>query len=161
MPWHQTTCPWKCLRSASGSRYVGSHDVGGVAIEGDPRPVVAHRGPRIGVGGCFLDIAKWYSCVEGCGDEGVSQGMGSDRLVDPRLLGDALHDAPRSVTVEAIAAWAEEDRSVRTLTDGQIDCPCRAGRKRNGHDLSALSEDYERPVPSFETQGLDIRTKCL
>jgi hypothetical protein len=35
--------------SACSASDVGGHDVGGVAIEGDPGPVVAHRGPWVGV----------------------------------------------------------------------------------------------------------------
>lgn len=41
----------------AGAGYERGDDVCGVAVEGDPSSVVAHGGPRIGVGGGFLHIA--------------------------------------------------------------------------------------------------------
>ncbi len=43
---------------AGGSGDEGGHDVGGVPVEAAPGPVVAHRGSRVGVTGCFLDVEK-------------------------------------------------------------------------------------------------------
>src|SRR4051794_6803948 len=65
----------------------GGDDVGGVTVEGDAGSVVAHGGARVGVAGCFLDVAEWHAGVEGGGDEGVAQGVRSDPLGDPGVSG--------------------------------------------------------------------------
>ncbi len=44
-------------RSAGCAGDVGGHDVGGVPVQGDSGPVVAHGGARVGVGGRLLHVA--------------------------------------------------------------------------------------------------------
>jgi hypothetical protein len=44
--------------SAAGAGEERGHDVGGVAVEGDSGPVVAHGRAGIGVAGGFLDVAE-------------------------------------------------------------------------------------------------------
>lgn len=58
---------------AGGSGDEGGHDVGGVPVEAAPGPVVTHRGSRVGVTGCFLNIPQRHTGVEGGGDERVPE----------------------------------------------------------------------------------------
>ena len=55
------------------SGYAGGDDAGGVPVQAGPRPVVAHGGARVGVGGSLLHVAQRDPSVEGGGDETVSQ----------------------------------------------------------------------------------------
>lgn len=50
-------------------------DVRGVTVEGLAGAVVAHGGSRIGLAGCFLDVAPGDAGVERCGDEGVPEAV--------------------------------------------------------------------------------------
>jgi hypothetical protein len=50
--------------SAGCSCDVGRHDVGGVTVEGNARPVVSHCGARIGVGGSLLHVPERHADVE-------------------------------------------------------------------------------------------------
>src|SRR5438093_235361 len=70
----------------------GGNDVGGVTVEGDSSSVVTHRGARVRVTGGFLDVAEGDACVEGGGDERMTQGVGSDSFRDPGTAGNATHD---------------------------------------------------------------------
>ena len=65
--------------SACCSGDVGGDDVGRAAVQGGPGPVVAHRGPRVGVGCSFLDIPQrdpsvktgMNACLSVCGPTGL------------------------------------------------------------------------------------------
>ena len=66
---------WRTLRAPLGeaglpgcSGEVGGDDVGGVAVEGDPGAVVAHRRARVGVRGRLLNIAQRDAGIKGGGD---------------------------------------------------------------------------------------------
>jgi len=83
--------------------YVSGDDVGGVPIEADPSPVIAHGRPRVSVRSRFLNIAERYAGIESGSDEGVAQRVRADRLVDPGATCDPSHDAASGVTVEAPA----------------------------------------------------------
>jgi hypothetical protein len=56
----------------------GCNDVGGVTIEADAGPVVAHGGARVGVTRGFLDVSECDAGVERGGDERMAQGVGPD-----------------------------------------------------------------------------------
>jgi len=60
-------------RLAAGSCDVGGNDVGGVAVEGSPGPVIAHRCSGVGVGSCCLHVAQGNTGVESGGDERMPQ----------------------------------------------------------------------------------------
>ncbi|MDP9386926.1 MAG: hypothetical protein M3Q48_03105 [Actinomycetota bacterium] len=51
--------------------------------------------------GGFLHVTEGDAGVEGGGDEGVSEGVRPDPLVDAVLAGEAAHDVPGGVAVEA------------------------------------------------------------
>jgi hypothetical protein len=80
-------------------------------------------------GGGFLDITERDPCVQGRGDEGVPQCVRPDRFGDPAVAGDAAHDPPGTMPVQAVAIGGQEDWSFAALTDGQVDRPgCPLGR---------------------------------
>jgi hypothetical protein len=55
------------------------------------------------------------------GDEGVTQGVRSDRFGDPGREGDPADDASGAVPVEAAASGVGEDRALAALADGRVD----------------------------------------
>ncbi len=71
--------------------------------------------------GCLLHVSERHAGVEGRGDEGLAECVRPDRLVDPRLAGEAPHDPPRGVAVESSAVPSEEDRALNPFADGQVD----------------------------------------
>ncbi len=68
--------------SARCSGDVGRDDVGGVTVQGDSGPVVAHGGARIRVGRRLLHVTQRDAGVEG-GDEGVAQSVRAIGLAIP------------------------------------------------------------------------------
>jgi hypothetical protein len=123
-----------------------------VTIQGLASSVVAHGGARVSVAGCFLDVPKLDSGVECSGDECVSQRVGSDALGDPGLSGGATHDPAGGVTVESFAVAVDEDRTLETLTDREVERPGDPRRERHRDDLATLSGHPQGPVASFEAE---------
>lgn len=118
------------------------------------------------VRGSACDAASWTSRrgtpgVKRGGDEGVAEGVGTDRLGDPGPAGDPAHDPSRPVTVETPTAGGDEDRALGAIPDGQVDRPCGPRRERDGHGLAALSKDSEGPMASLHTERLDVRPDRL
>ena len=111
------------MLSAGGAGDEGGGDVRGVAVEGLAATVLAHRRAGVGVNGRFLHITQRYISVQRRGDEGVTQGVRSDPLADLGAAGNASHDPPRRVPVESPPVVVDEDRSLESFTDGQIDRP--------------------------------------
>src|SRR5687768_2496672 len=87
--------------SACGAGDEGGDDVGSVPVEGLATTVVAHGRAWVGVAGRFLHVAQRHAGVEGGGDESVPEGVWTDPLGDGSPAGDASHDPPGCVTVEA------------------------------------------------------------
>ncbi len=104
----------------------------------------------------LLHIAQRDAGVESGGDERMTQGVRADRLVDPGLAGDAPHDPPRGVAVEALAVRPDEDRPLGPLTNGQVDRAGRAWRERDGDDLAALAEHREGAMAAFDAERFDV-----
>jgi hypothetical protein len=88
------------VRSAACAGDERGHDVGGVPVERDSGPVVAHGGAGVGVTGGFLDVAQGNASVQCRGDERVTEGVWSDALGYPGPSGDAAHDPPGGVSVD-------------------------------------------------------------
>jgi hypothetical protein len=94
-----------------------------VAIQGTASSVAAHGGARVGVAGCFLDVAQRNSGVERSGDERVPQRMRPDALGDPGLSGYATHNASGGMAVGSLTGAVHEDRALETLTDREVEYP--------------------------------------
>src|SRR5689334_25171859 len=62
---------------------VGRDDVRGVPVQAATATVIPHRGPRVRMGGCLLDIAEWDPGVQGGGDERVPKRVGVTGLPIP------------------------------------------------------------------------------
>ena len=86
----------------------------------------------------------------------VSKRVGADRLDDAGPAGDTPDDASCAVAVEALAGLCREDRASGPFADGQVDGASGARRERDRDGLSALVNDGERPMSSFDTEGLDF-----
>jgi len=87
-------------RLPGGSGEVGGDDVGGMAVQRGPSPVIAHRGPRISVRSGFLDIPQRDPGVQRGGDERVAQRVGPDGFGDPGVAGYPPDDPPGAVAVQ-------------------------------------------------------------
>jgi hypothetical protein len=135
---------------SGGAGDVDGDDVGGVPVQGCPGPVVSHGCPWVGVGSGFLYVPQGHAGVQGGGDERMPQRMRPDVLVDPGPAGDAADDPPGAVPVQPPPVRREEDRSLASLADSQIDRPRGAWRQRDGDDLAALAGDDQGPVPAFQ-----------
>jgi len=135
--------------------------VSGVPVQAGPRPVVAHRGARVGVGGGFLHVAERDADVEGGGDEGMAQGVRADMLVYPGAAGSAPDDAGSAVPFEPPAIWSGEQRSFRALADRQVDRAGGARGERDRDDLAAFAGDDQGPVAAFQAEVLDVRAGDL
>jgi hypothetical protein len=64
-----------CQFLPGGTGDVGGNDVGGMPVQAAAGTVVANRGPRVRVGGGFLDISQRDASIESCRDERVAQGV--------------------------------------------------------------------------------------
>jgi hypothetical protein len=108
---------WRCGRQAEllwcgaglpgGARDIRGHDVGGVPVQAAAGPVVADRGPRIGVRCGFLDVAQRHPCVECGGDERVPQRVRRDGFADPGAAGGLADDPPGAVPVQPPAVRSQ------------------------------------------------------
>jgi hypothetical protein len=153
----QRVSGWRPDRqSAGGSSDVGGHDENGVAIEGDPRSVVAHGGAGVGVRGGILHVAQRDPAVEGSANECMAQGVRADRLGDPSPAGDTPDDPAGPVTVETLLFSGHEDRAAGPFPDPEVDSTGGTRRERNGDALAALAHDGKGPMSSLDTQGLDV-----
>jgi hypothetical protein len=133
-------------------------DVGGVAVQRLAATVIPHRGTWVGVTGGFLHVAQRHTGVEGGGDEGVAQRVRPDWFADPGPASDPAHDPPGGVPIEPFAVGAEEDRTVHTFADCQVDSTGDAWRERHRHQLAALAQHRQRAMPTLETERLDVGT---
>jgi hypothetical protein len=86
----------------------------------------------------------------------MAQGVRADRLADPGAAGDAPHDPPSSVAVEAPTVGTGEDWSVESLADGQVDRSGGAGSERDGDDLAALAKNGQGPVTPLQAEPVDV-----
>lgn len=144
-----------CSGNASaGAGDEGGHDVGGVAVEGLADPVIAHRRSRIGVRGCFLDVAERHARIEGGGEKRVPQAVRADPLRDTGLLREAAHHPGGGVASHAGAGRSDEDRTrpFHPFADGQIDRRCGTGCQRDGDGLAAFAVYEQSSVASFQAE---------
>jgi hypothetical protein len=118
---------------------VGGNDVGGVPVETAAGTVIVDRGPRVSVGGGFLDISQGDPSIEGCRYERVAERVRPDGLADPGAASDPSDDPGCAVPVQSAAIGSQEERPVAALADGQIDRSRGARRQRDGDDLAALA----------------------
>jgi len=86
----------------------------------------------------------------------MTQGVRTDSLGDPGPSGDTPHDPPGRMTIEASADAVDEDRTLQSFTDGQVDGTSNAWREGHGDDLATLTHDGEGPVSPFQSEGIDV-----
>ena len=64
------------------------------------------------------------------------------------------------MSVQATGAISvQEDRSLGTFTDTQVDGPGGAGSKGDGDDLGALAADGQGPMPPLQPEMFDVGAK--
>jgi hypothetical protein len=84
------------------------------------------------MGSGFLHVSQGHAGVQGGGDERMPQRVRPDVLGDPGAAGNAADDSPGAVPVQPPPVRGEEDRSLASLADSQIDRPRGARRQRDG-----------------------------
>ena len=112
------------LGGSSAGGHVGGEDVVGVAVEVLAGPVVAHRGPRIGVAGRDLDVPQVHSSIEHCRDEGMPEHMRMRSGDWHASVGCEPPQAPGGgVTVHSGTAAVEQDGPAVAVAGGTVDGP--------------------------------------
>lgn len=119
--------------------------MGGVVVQGDSSPVVAHGDAQIS-----CNIADL-----GGGDERVPHGMEADRLGVSSPPGDPTDEASRAVPVEAASVGGGEGRPGGSFADGQVHAQGGARRQGDSSGLAALAQHREGPMPPLQAKGLD------
>ena len=76
-----------------------------------------------------------------------------DRLATLRTFG------PGAMAVEALPVGPSENRSLTSLTDGEIDCPGSARREGDGDDLAASAQHCQGAMSPLETKRFDVRPR--
>jgi hypothetical protein len=82
-----------------GTSEVGGDDIGRVPVQAAAGTVIADRGPRVGLGGGFLDVAQGDARIESCGDECMAERVRPDGLADPGAASDSADDPGSTVPV--------------------------------------------------------------
>lgn len=118
-------------------------------------PVIAARGARVAMAGCFLDVSERYASVESGRDEGVSEAVRVDLVGDPCLLSDASDDPVALVAVEATVA-AEEDWSCGPFVDGQVDGPTGTWGHGDESPFATFAFNEKGSVTSLESNVFDV-----
>jgi hypothetical protein len=89
-------------------------------------PVVPDRGPRVGMGGSFPDVAQRHPGVQRGGDERVPQRVRGDRLADPGVARGLADDPPGAVPVQPPSVGGQEDGSLwASRAEWPFPAPCR------------------------------------
>jgi hypothetical protein len=93
-----------------------------VAVQGLASSVIAHRGARVSVAGCFY-VAQQNTGVDRSSDERMSQRVRSYSLRDPSVSSYATDDPPGDMTVESLTLAVYKGRPFETVADCQIEGP--------------------------------------
>jgi len=139
----------------SSSRHKCDDDVGGMAVEVGPPPVVDGCRSGVLVARSDLDIPKRDASVECRHDEGRTEHVGVN---DPEAgpLADGAHPSVRGPSIESAPIQTTQDRSFAALSDGQVDRPGCSGHERDHGWLMSLAHDPENPVPPLHPEVLDV-----
>ena len=117
-----------------------------------PRPVVTHRGARVGMRGGPLARREAGPGVERGGDERVPQGVRADVLADAGAARDPADNAGGTVPVQPPPVRSDEQRPVGALAGRQVDGAGGARGERDGDDLASNDQGA---VASLQAQVLD------
>jgi CO/xanthine dehydrogenase Mo-binding subunit len=93
-----------------------------------------------------LDVAQRDPGIQRGGDEGVPERVRGDGLGDPGAAGGLADNPPSAVPVQPPPVGGQKHGAVNTFIDGRVDGPGGPRRQRDGHDLTALAGDGQRPL---------------
>jgi hypothetical protein len=83
----------------------------------------------------------------------MAQRVRSDALGDPGATGDPAHDPPGGVTAKSRPGGLDEDRTIETVANGQVDGSW--GEWHRGGP-SALADHRQRAMPPLQAERVDV-----
>ncbi len=104
-------------------------------------------------------VSEWYSCVEGCSDEGVSKRVWADPLFDSCSSSEPPNDSRRLMSVKSCSAAGGEDGSVFAGSDCEIKGSCGARSEWYQFRLSAFAYYSQSVVASFHSHISDVSSQ--
>lgn len=124
-----------------------------MAVEVLARPVVAHRGPRISLPGCDLNVTRVDTGVEHGGDEGVTV---HPRQPDASICRKVPQPPRCSVPIPPCSPAVEQQWAYRPLLRRAVDSPADRGRQRDQDDVAPVAEHPQDPVAVLLAEIVDI-----
>jgi len=103
-----------------------------------------------------LYVSEGYSCVEGCGDERMSQGVGADSFLDSCSFGEPADNSGRLMSVESCPAAGGEDGSFFAGPDCEVEGSGGARSEWYQFRLSAFAGYSQSVVASFHSHISDV-----
>ena len=127
------------------------NNISGVPVQAGPRPVVAHGGARVGMGGGLLHVPQRDPGVERGSDERVPQRVRAHVLGDPGATGDPADGPGGAVPVQPPPVRGDKERAFGALAGRQVDRAGGARGERDGDDRASL----------IRTNGLSLRADSV
>jgi hypothetical protein len=103
-----------------------------------------------------MHVAQRDTGIQRSGDERVTQRVWTDAVGDLGAPGHAAHAPTGRMTVQSPPVGFDEDRTVESRADRQIDGSRHARCQRHRRGLAALADDGEGAMPAFETERVDV-----
>jgi hypothetical protein len=75
---------------------------------------------------------------------------------DPRPAGQPLHGAVGGGAIHPLTVGVDEDRSVRSFSDVEVERPSGTRGERDRHPFAALAQHPQRPVSALDVQIRDV-----
>jgi hypothetical protein len=89
----------------------------------------------------------------------VSTKPRAPQLVHSGPFGDSSNYSLRVMAVEALTVGSSENRSMTSLTDGEIDARAVRGARGMVTDLAALAQHRQGAMSPLETKPFDVRAR--
>jgi hypothetical protein len=114
------------------------------------------------VRGSVWDAASWTSrsgtpASRNGHFEGVAKTVWGDPLADPGPSGESLHCPVGGVTVHPASGGADEDRTVGSLADVQVEHPSGSRGERDRDVLAARAHDPKGEMTALDVHVVDVR----
>jgi hypothetical protein len=153
---------WVVL-AGRGGHHLGDErrqGVGGVAVKGMPRSVIAAGRARVGVSSGILDVAQRDPSVQCERHHRVPQAVRGDVLSQPGPSSQPRHDRCSVVAVQPASAVRDQQRAIGAAAERRTDCADGLRGQRHQRALAALANHREDPIGARH-QGRRHRPRTL